>query len=437
MGNFLAQGTFLRNNSVLWGENLIKVDNASDIGDDMNDRQKVNGYCCGSRRALLATIDFAQTVSCMMESYQLECLKGWEGRRRDWFSLNYLLSAHVREGRPRAAWLLFHQMHRMHLNLNPYTFTPILGASTALSDVKEGQQVHALVIKTGSESETVTKTALVDMYSKFGLLGDSVHVFEDLKSKDAIAWNTMLSGFLRTCASLNALKQGKQIYALVIVLGNVLLVLDTALVDLYSICGLIGEAMKKFDEVFMLIRQMKPNCIALTSVLAACSEKSDLSSGKQVHCLAIHMYAKCGKISASRSLFDRIPCRCVVSWTSIIDAYGSNGHGVEAFELFKEMEEQSSISPNTVTFLAIISACGHCGLVEQGRECFHLMKEKYGLDPGPEHYACFIDLLGRASRIDEAWDLLHAMGERATKPTGEVWAALLNACRTNLDVGRG
>ncbi|KAJ4971550.1 hypothetical protein NE237_004649 [Protea cynaroides] len=101
------------------------------------------------------------------------------------------------------------------------------------------------------------------------------------------------------------------------------------------------------------------------------------------------------------------------------------------------MEEQSSISPNTVTFLAIISACGHCGLVEQGRECFHLMKEKYGLDPGPEHYACFIDLLGRASRIDEAWDLLHAMGERATKPTGEVWAALLNACRTNLDVGRG
>ncbi|KAJ4971423.1 hypothetical protein NE237_004522 [Protea cynaroides] len=330
MGNFLAQGTFLINSSVLWGEKskacYQKVDNASNIGDDMNDRQQVNGYCCGSRRALMATIDFARlnhsnflqfletrNHSCMMDSYQLECFKGWEGRRRDWFSLNYLLSAHVREGCPRAAWLLFHQMHRMHLNLNPYTSTPIFGASTALSDVKEGQQVHALVIKTGSESETVTKTALVDMYSKFGLLGDSVHVFEDLKSKDAIAWNTMLSGFLRTCASLNALKQGKQIYALVIVLGNVLVVLDTALVDLYSICGLIGEAMKKFDEVFMLIRQMKPNCIALTSVLAACSEKSDLSSGKQVHCLAIHMYAKCGKISASRSLFDRIPCRCVVS----------------------------------------------------------------------------------------------------------------------------
>ncbi|KAJ4970891.1 hypothetical protein NE237_003990 [Protea cynaroides] len=401
---------------------------------------------------------------------------------RDLFSLNYLLSAHVREGRARAAWLLFHQMHRMHLNLNAYTFTPIFGASTALSDVKGGQQVHALVIKTGSESETVTKTALVDMYSKFGLLGDSVHVFEELKSKDAIAWNTMLSGFLRSglawnalkvfeamwksgiqftsftlcsvlkaCASLNALKQGKQIHALVIVM--VFYHLNCRRDDvIYNslLSGCIRS--QKFDEVFMLIRQMKPNCIALTCVLAACSEKSDLSSGKQVHCLAIRlgyeldtqlcnalldMYAKCGKISASRFLFDRIPCRSVVSWTSIIDAYGSNGHGVEAFELFKEMEEQSSISPNSVTFLAIISACGHCGLVEQGRECFLLMKEKYGLDPGPEHYACFIDLLGRASRIDEAWDLLHAMGERATKPTGEVWAALLNACRTNLDVGRG
>ncbi|XP_043698896.1 pentatricopeptide repeat-containing protein At5g66500, mitochondrial-like [Telopea speciosissima] len=427
---------------------------------------------------------------------------------RDLFSLNALLSAHVRKGNAQAAWVLFHQMHRMHLNLDAYTFTSILGASSALSNVKGGQQVHALVIKTGSESETVTKTALVDMYSKCGLLSDSVRVFEEAKSKDAIAWNTMISGFLRyglawnalevfgamwksgiqftsftlcsvlkACASLNALQQGKQVHALVIVMGNDFLVLGTALIDFYSNCGLIGEAMKvfchlncrrdnvifnsllsgcirnqKFNEVFMLIRQMKPNCIALTCVLTACSEKSDLSTGKQVHCLAIRlgfeldtqlcnalldMYAKCGKISVSRALFDRIPYKSVVSWTSIIDAYGSNGHGVEAFELFKEMDEQSSISPNPVTFLAILSACGHCGLVEQGQECFLLMKEKYGIDPGPEHYACFIDLLGRASRIDEAWDLLHDMGERGTEPTREVWAALLNACRTNLDIRRG
>ncbi|XP_042498693.1 pentatricopeptide repeat-containing protein At5g66500, mitochondrial [Macadamia integrifolia] len=426
----------------------------------------------------------------------------------DLFALNALLGAHVRKGHARAAWLLFHQMHCMHLKLDAYTFTPILSTSSALSDVKGGQQVHALVIKTGSESETVTETALLDMYSKCGLLDDSVRVFEEAKSKDAIAWNTMISGYLRyglawnalkvfgamwksgiqftsftlcsvlkACASLNALQQGRQVHALVIVMGNDLLVLGTALIDFYSNCGLIGEAMKvfchlncrrddaifnsllsgcirnqKFDEVFMLVRQMKPNSITLTCVLAACSEKSDLSSGKQVHCLAIRlgfesdaqlcnvlldMYAKCGKISVSRLLFDRNPCRSVVSWTSIIDAYRSNGHGIEAFKLFKEMEEQSSISPNPVTFLAILSACGHCGLVKQGKECFLLMKEKYGFDPGPEHYACFIDLLGRASRIDEAWDLLHDMGEKGTKPTGEVWAALLNACRTNLDIKRG
>ncbi|XP_077227976.1 pentatricopeptide repeat-containing protein At5g66500, mitochondrial-like [Tasmannia lanceolata] len=413
-------------------------------------------------------------------------------------------NAHVLTGDP---WLLFRRMHASGFELDSYAFMPIISACSALSNRQCAVQVHALLIKTGSGSETVVKTALIDMYSKCSSLGDSTRVFEETKLKDVVAWNAMLSGFVRhgfvisaiacfremlknkvefseftlcsllkMCGRVNALRQGKQIHALTIVRGCDLLVLGTALIDLYSNCGFLEDAIQvfcnlnwvkddviynvllsgcvknhKYKEAFFMLGRMEPDGIALTTVLDACSELSDLSNGKQIHCVIIRrgfeidtilcnalldMYAKCGKINSARLVFDRIRDKNVVSWTGIIDAYGSHGFGKEALKLYENMV-CSGISPNSVTFLAILSACGHSGLVGEAWECFILMREKHNFDLGPEHYACFIDLLGRAGRINEAWELFHEMSNCNIKSTGVVWASLLNACRVNQDVVRG
>ncbi|XP_019053140.1 PREDICTED: pentatricopeptide repeat-containing protein At5g66500, mitochondrial [Nelumbo nucifera] len=432
-----------------------------------------------------------------------------ETSNRDLWSLNALLAAQVRNGDAHAAWHLFRKMHRTRHDLDSYTFTPVIGASTALADLKRGRQVHALVIKTGAVSETVTQTAVMDMYSKCGHLSESVRLFKETRSKDVVTWNTMISGFLchnltrdalrvfeamrksgvhfsdftlcsvlKACASLKALKQGREAHALVIVRACDMLVLGTALIDFYSSCGLMDEAInvfrnlncrkddaiynslvsgcvrnRKYKEAFSIMNYMKPNEIALTSILSACSECSDLWIGKQIHCVTIRlgfewdtqllntlldMYAKCGKISIARFLFDRIPQKNVVSWTSIIDAYGSHGYGAKALEMFDKMsKEQTGVSPNSVTFLAVLSACGHSGLVEKGRECFVSMRLEHGIIPRSEHYACFIDLLGRAGQLEEAWGVFYDMQKMGNEPMGAVWAALLNACRINLDVKRG
>ncbi|KAK7287231.1 hypothetical protein RIF29_00379 [Crotalaria pallida] len=151
------------------------------------------------------------------------------------------------------------------------------------------------------------------------------------------------------------------------------------------------------------------------------------------------MYAKCGKISRARLLFDGIQQKDVVSWTSMIDAYGRNGHGHEAVDLFQKMRECGmKVFPNSVTFLSVLSACGHSGLVEEGKTCFNLLREKkYGLEPDPEHYACFIDILGRAGNIEEVWSEYHNMVEQGTRPTAGIWIALLNACSLSEDAERG
>lgn len=51
----------------------------------------------------------------------------------------------------------------------------------------------------------------------------------------------------------------------------------------------------------------------------------------------IDMYSKCGHLNDARKLFDEIPNRNVVSWTSMIGGYVQNGYACDAICLFKEL----------------------------------------------------------------------------------------------------
>ncbi|RYR20326.1 hypothetical protein Ahy_B03g065434 isoform F [Arachis hypogaea] len=428
---------------------------------------------------------------------------------RDIFLVNSLITSYVRRGDLAAAWTLFCDVRRTRSDLDAHTFTPVLRACSLLPLSKRGKQVHTHMIKTGADIGTVAKTALMDMYSRYGYLEQSKRIFEEMVHKDVVAWNALLSSFLRhdlplealsvlremgkenvelseftlcsvlkCCASLKALELGRQVHGLVVSMGRDLVVLSTALIDFYSTVGCIDDSLKvfyslkgwkddmmyntlvsacirnrRYDEGFKILSLMKPNVVGLTSSLVGCSENLDLWVGKQIHCITIRqgftyetqlcnalldMYAKCGKISHARSLFDGICRKDVISWTSMIDAYGRNGRGHEAVELFEQMmEDGNKVIPNSVTFLSLLSACAHSGLVEEGKKCFNLLREKYGIEPDPEHYACFVDILGRAGNMEEVWSAYQNMVEQGTKPTVGVWIALLNACSLNQDVERG
>ncbi|CAN1266589.1 Pentatricopeptide repeat-containing protein At5g27110 [Linum perenne] len=76
------------------------------------------------------------------------------------------------------------------------------------------------------------------------------------------------------------------------------------------------------------------------------------------------MYAKCGEINEAFNIFRKLPVRDLISWTSMITAYGSNGQAREALKLFDKMES-ANVKPDAVTFLAVLSACSHAGLVDE------------------------------------------------------------------------
>ena len=84
----------------------------------------------------------------------------------------------------------------------------------------------------------------------------------------------------------------------------------------------------------------------------------------------------------------------IVTWTTMIEGFGSHGLGLEALELFGIMLEERII-PNCITFLSLLSACGHSGLVIEGCEVYNSMKWIFGLQPDLDHYTCIVDLFGQ------------------------------------------
>ena len=107
-----------------------------------------------------------------------------------------------------------------------------------------------------------------------------------------------------------------------------------------------------------------------------CMIKRDLRRGKKLHAeiselglletdailgtALISMYAKCGKVEASKEVFDKLPIRDVVSWTALIAGHAEHGYAKEALAYFDKMRAEGII-PNPHTFVCGLNACACIG----------------------------------------------------------------------------
>ncbi|KDP41842.1 hypothetical protein JCGZ_26860 [Jatropha curcas] len=157
------------------------------------------------------------------------------------------------------------------------------------------------------------------------------------------------------------------------------------------------ESLRAFSSMRKL--NLKPNRFTFPCTIKACSAVLDLHSGKQAHQQAlvfgfesdffvssalIDMYSKCGRLNDAKILFDEIPQRSIVSWTSMITGYVQNGNAHEALLLFKEFlieesERNDEVFMDSVAMVSVLSACSRvprAGVIEG----IHGFVVKRGLD---------------------------------------------------------
>jgi pentatricopeptide repeat protein len=113
---------------------------------------------------------------------------------------------------------------------------------------------------------------------------------------------------------------------------------------------------EKTMELFQQMQQagMSPNRFTFLSVLNACASLRAIEKGRCVHeeiiqsgdesdaivgSSLIDMYAKCESMEDAHRVFNRMPTRNAISWTSMIQGYVRCGEGKRALELFWQMQQ--------------------------------------------------------------------------------------------------
>ncbi|KAJ7548554.1 hypothetical protein O6H91_07G017100 [Diphasiastrum complanatum] len=303
---------------------------------------------------------------------------------------------------------LFERMVAADLKPDKFTFASVFKACSSIGASELANHIHGLFSKSGLGLDSFLGSSIVDMYAKCGDFKRAWEVFATLPERNLVVWTTMISG----CVQHHH----------------------------------YHEALQLFEK--MQAEGFEPDQVTFVSVIKACSSISALGQGKSVHIqfqnsglemdlllgnALVDMYAKCGSMCDAQDVFSELARRDVVSWSTMIVGYAQHGHGEDALQFFKNMQEEG-VKPDKVTFVGVLYACSHLGLLDEGYQLFRRMHDDFGIKPEMDHYTLMVDLFGRAGKLD----LAHAFINKMTSiPTVDVWLSLLGACKThgNLEFG--
>lgn len=328
---------------------------------------------------------------------------------RDVICWSCMIGGYVFNGFEVEALVLSNEMHSTSdIRPNSTTISSLLAACGSLPSLVHGMRIHGFCITIGLECDCFVETGLIDMYSKCGDMDLSLQMFAG-SSRRTAAWNAIVSGFARNGLARDATEQ----FRLMLREGAAPdLVTMTSLLPAYSCCSAYLQQANNIHGYLVKAGFLKN--IEITTCL-------------------IDAYAKIGCLDIAMELFDRLPTKDFVCWSSIIAGYGAHGHAEKAIWLFNDMMD-AGVEPSEVTFTSVLHSCSHAGLVEEGLRVFDRMKRVHCLNPTIDHCVCVVDLLGRVGRLEEAYRVIKEMPFEANHA---VWGALLGACLIHENVELG
>lgn len=117
----------------------------------------------------------------------------------------------------------------------------------------------------------------------------------------------------------------------------------------------------------------------------------------------LSVYAKCCELDEARKVFDEMPQRDVVSWTSMVSAYVKNESPDSALRLFDEMVSLGE-SPNEFTLSSVLRSCAALGELSRGA-CLQGFVIKSGFELNRFLGTGLIDLYSKCGCSEEAYKL--------------------------------
>ncbi|KAL8228379.1 hypothetical protein R6Q57_015963 [Mikania cordata] len=326
--------------------------------------------------------------------------------------------------------------------------------------LKEGKWVHLHMNLTGRKKPgTFLSNQLIHMYSECGYWDGAHKVFDKMPVRNLYSWNNMLSGY----AKLRMMKPARRLFDQMI--EKDVVTWNTMVIG-YAHNENFNEALKFYKELKML--NIGLNEFSFSGVLTVCVKIKDSKLTRQVHCQVfdygllsslvlcssiIDCYVKCGEMSDARKLFDEMPKRDVVAWTtllsgyakwgdmksarqlfddmpvknhvscnSMISGYSRNGFGHEALELFTNMMV-GRVKPDQFTFSSALCACASIPSIKNGKQ-IHGFLIKTKITPNAIVVSSLIDMYSKCGNL--------SLGQHVFELTGDktniiLWNTMISA----------
>ncbi|TXG72074.1 hypothetical protein EZV62_000653 [Acer yangbiense] len=322
---------------------------------------------------------------------------------------------------------MFVKMRMEGLDVDRFSFPPLLKAAARVKGLVEGMQFHGLGAKLGFDLDPFVQTGLVGMYAACGRIGDARLMFDKMSHRDVVTWSIMFDGYcqsglfddvlklfeemrrsnvepdemvlskiLSACARSGNISYGKVIHEF-IVDNNVVMDahLQTALITMYASCGCLDMAKDLFDNMW------PKNMVVSTAMISN--------------------YSRAGRIEDARLMFDQMVEKDLVSWSAMISGYAESDRPQEALKLFNEMQVLK-MKPDQVTMLSVISACAHLGALDKA-QWIHLYVDKYGFGGDLRVNNAIIDMYAKCGSLERAREVFDKMQRRNVIS----WTSMINS----------
>ncbi|KAF8401167.1 hypothetical protein HHK36_014471 [Tetracentron sinense] len=260
---------------------------------------------------------------------------------------NSVLAMYAKCGRLSSARWFFEKMDRK----DRVTWDSIISGYCQSGENVETLRLFDRMQVYGIEPGLITWNILIASYNQTGNCDVAMELMKKMEnlgiSPDVFTWTSMISGFAQNNLTNQALELFREMLEGVEPNG-------VTITSLISACASL-KALKKGKE--------------LHSAGVKIGSTGDVLVGNSL----IDMYSKCGKLEAAQRVFDKILHKDVFTWKSMIGGYAQAGYCGKAYDLFMKMQE-SGVRPNVVTWNVMISGYIQNGDEDQAMDLFHRME---------------------------------------------------------------
>lgn len=263
-------------------------------------------------------------------------------KARDVVVWTALIAGSAEHGHGQDALDFFDEMQEEGILPTGVTFTCVLKSCGSIGAIERGRELHRQIQQIGLQEDPSVANSVISMYSKCASLAEAQHVFDNLSNRDVVSWNVLITG--------------------------------------YGEHGPWQQAVECFDK--MLEMGYQPDAVTFSGILKACSSLGALEKGQEIHKqimgsefemdlsisnTLVGMYANCGLFTEAQSVFEKVPCKSIMSWNALIAGYAAHGLNEEVLDCYHRMQHESLI-PDNITVSCVLRGCSNVGALDVGME---------------------------------------------------------------------